>query len=158
MRWKLLVIASFAAAVVACGLWSALAIGAFGTASKLASHGWLLLASAIVPLVVAVYAGVFVYRHTSRRRKTQAVVTVMLALFLTAGAYVAATQVFPDKLGIQPPGLNRAMPARPAVALAPPLAPSRFPFVPASKSRSRIEYVRRVRHQAQPRPDEYLPD
>src|SRR5437899_2790175 len=98
MRWKLLVIASFAAALVACGLWSALAIGAFGTASKLAGHGWLLLASAIVPLAVAVYAGVFVYRHTSRRRKTQAVVTVILALFLTAGAYVAAAQVFSDKL------------------------------------------------------------
>ena len=106
MRWKLLVIASFAAALVACGLWSALAIGAFGTARELASHGWLFLASTIVPLAIVVYAGVFVYRRTSRRRKTQAVVTVIVALFLTAGAYVAAAQVFPDKLGIPPSRLR----------------------------------------------------
>ena len=158
MRWKLLVIVSLIAALVACGLWSALAIGAFGNAGELASHGWLLLASAILPLVIAVYAGVFVYRHTSRRRKTQAVVTVIVALFLTAGAYVAAAQVFPDKLGIPPSRLNRAMPAKPTVALAFALAPNRFPFAPASKRRSRIEYVPRVRRPAQPRLDEYLPD
>ena len=102
MRWKLLVIASLAAALVACGLWSALAIGAFGTARELASHGWLLLASAIVPLAIAVYAGVFVYRRTSRRRKTQAVATAIVALFLTAGTYFVASRVFPDKLIILP--------------------------------------------------------
>jgi hypothetical protein len=158
MRWKLLVIASLIAALLALGLWSALVIGAFGTARKLASHGWFLLASAMVPLAIAVYAGVFVYRHTSRRRKTQAVVTVIVALFLTVGAYVAAAQVFPDRLAIPPPRLNRAMTTKPTVALAALLAPNRFPFAPASRSRSRIEYVRRVRHPAQPRPDEYLPD
>ena len=103
MRWKLLVIASFAAALVASGLWSALAIGAYGTARGLASHGWLLLASAIVPLAIAVYAGVFVYRRTSRRRKTQAIVTVIVALFLTAATYFVASRVFPDKLYIPPP-------------------------------------------------------
>lgn len=106
MRWKLLVITSFAAALVACGLWSALAIVAFGTARELASHSWLLLASAIVPMAITVYAGVFVYRRTSRRRKTQAIVTVIVALFLTAGAYVVAVQVFPNKLGIPPPRLR----------------------------------------------------
>ena len=118
MRWKLLVIVSFAAALVACGLWSALAIGLFGTARDLAQHDWLLPASALVPLAIAVYAGVFVYRHTARRRKTQAVVALILALLLTAGAYVAAAQVFPDKLYIPPPRLNGALPAKPTVALA----------------------------------------
>ena len=109
MRWKLLVIASFAAALVACGLWSAFAIGLFGTASNLARHDWLLPASTLVPLAIAVYAGVFVYRHTARRRKTQAVIAVILALFFTAGAYVAAVQVFPNKLYIPPPRLNGAL-------------------------------------------------
>ena len=36
MRWKLLVIASLAAAIIGCGLWSALVIGIFGTARTLA--------------------------------------------------------------------------------------------------------------------------
>jgi cytochrome bd-type quinol oxidase subunit 2 len=100
MRWKLLVIASLAAALVACGLWSAFAIGLFGTARDLARHDWLLPASALVPLAIAAYAGVFVYRHTARRRKTQAVFAVILALVLSAGTYCLASQVFPDKLNI----------------------------------------------------------
>jgi amino acid transporter len=98
MRWKLLVIASLAAAFIANGLWSAFVIGFFGTARDLARHDWLLLTSALVPLAIAGYAGVFVYRHTARRRKTQAVFALILALFLTAGTYFAASLVFPDKL------------------------------------------------------------
>jgi cytochrome bd-type quinol oxidase subunit 2 len=98
MRWKLLVIASLAAAIIGCGLWSALVIGIFGTARALARNDWLLLASAIVPLAIAVYSGVFVYRHTARRRKTQATFTVILALLLTLGTYLVASQLFPDRL------------------------------------------------------------
>jgi cytochrome bd-type quinol oxidase subunit 2 len=100
MRWKLLVIVSLAAAILACGLWSAIAISAFGSARELARHIWLLLASTLVPLGIAGYAGVFVYRHTSRRRKTQAVFAVILSLFLTAGMYFAASQMFPGRLMI----------------------------------------------------------
>jgi len=98
MRWKLLILVSLAAALLALGLWSALAIAVFGNARELARHDWLLLASAVVPLGIAAYGGVFVYRHTARRRKTQAVVTAIVALLLTAGTYLAASQVFPDKL------------------------------------------------------------
>jgi cytochrome bd-type quinol oxidase subunit 2 len=98
MRWKLLVIASFAAAFIACGLWSGLVIGIFGTARALARNQWLLLSSAMVPLGMAAYSGVFVYRHTSRRRKTQATLTAILALLLTLGTYLVASQVFPNRL------------------------------------------------------------
>jgi cytochrome bd-type quinol oxidase subunit 2 len=97
MRWKLLVIASLAAAIIGCGLWSALAIGIFGTARALARNDWILLASAIIPLAVSAYSGVFVHRHTARRRKTQATFTVILTLLLTLGAYLVASQVFPDR-------------------------------------------------------------
>jgi cytochrome bd-type quinol oxidase subunit 2 len=100
MRWKLLVIASFAAAFVGCGLWAALVIGAFGNARTLARNDWLLLASAIIPLGIAAYAAVFVYRHTARRRKTQATITAMLALLLTLGTYLVASQAFPERLMI----------------------------------------------------------
>lgn len=98
MRWKLLVLVSFAAAVIACGLWSALVIGVFGTARSLARNQWMLISSAIVPLAMAAYSGVFVYRHTSRRRKTQATLTAILAVLLTLGTYLAFSQVFPDRL------------------------------------------------------------
>jgi cytochrome bd-type quinol oxidase subunit 2 len=100
MRWKLLVIVSLAAALVACGLWSALVIGVYGTVSASAQKNWSLLLSAIIPLGTAAYAGVFVYRHTARRRKTQATFAVMLALLLTLGTYLAVSKVFPDRLNI----------------------------------------------------------
>jgi cytochrome bd-type quinol oxidase subunit 2 len=103
MRWKLLVIASFTAAFLACGLWSALVIGVFGTARDLARNDWLLFSSAILPLVLAAYSGMFVYRHTARRRKTQAALTVMLALFFAAGAYAAASILLPNRLMIARP-------------------------------------------------------
>src|SRR6266566_9003329 len=100
MRWRLLVITSFAAAVVACGLWSTLAIALYGSARELAHHDWFLLASAALPVVFIVYAGVFAYRHTARRRKTQAMITAILALFLTIGFHLAASQLFPNRLAI----------------------------------------------------------
>jgi hypothetical protein len=100
MRWKLLVIASLAAALIGCGLWSALVIGIFGNARTLARNDWLLLASTIVPLGIAAYAAVFVYRHTARRRKTQATITAILALFLTLGTYLVASGLFVDRLYI----------------------------------------------------------
>jgi len=98
MRWKLLIIASLAAAFIGCGLWSALVIGIFGNARTLARSDWLLLASAVIPLGIATYAAVFVYRHTARRRKTQATITAILALILTLGSYLVASQAFPERL------------------------------------------------------------
>ncbi|MDX6501110.1 MAG: hypothetical protein QOG23_4370 [Blastocatellia bacterium] len=100
MRWKLLVIASLAAAFVGCVLWSTLVIGAFGNARTLARNDWLLLSTMVLPLAVAVYSGIFVYRHTARRRKTQATITVVLALVLSLVAYLMAWAILPDRLYI----------------------------------------------------------
>ena len=100
MRWKLLVIASFAAALISCGLWSLLVISIFGTARALARNDLLLISTAIIPLGVAAYAGVFVYRHTARRRKTQAIVAVIMALLVTFVAYLSVSQLFPNRLTI----------------------------------------------------------
>ena len=100
MRWKLLVIVSLAAALISCGLWSAFVISVFGTARALARNDWLLLSSGIIPLGMAAYSGVFVYRHTARRRKTQATFTVILALLFTLGTYLVASGLFVDRLYI----------------------------------------------------------
>src|SRR6266480_4732286 len=98
MRWKLLVLVSFVAALLALGLWSAVVIAVFGSARVLARTDWLLLCSLLIPLGVTTYSGVFVYRHTARRRKTQAAFSVLLTLFLSVGTYLVASQAFPDKL------------------------------------------------------------
>lgn len=98
MRWKLLVIASLAAALIGCGLWSALVIGIFGNARTLARNDWLLLATIVLPVAISVYSGIFVYRHTARRRKTQATITAIFALLLTLGTYLVLSQAFPERL------------------------------------------------------------
>ena len=98
MRWKLLVTTSFVSALIAFGLWCALILVLFGSARDLARHEGLLLGSSILPLAFAAFASVFVYRHTARRRKTQAVITALLTLLLALGTYLAASQFFPNKL------------------------------------------------------------
>jgi hypothetical protein len=98
MRWKLLVLSAAVTALSGCGLWCAITIALFGSATSLARHGWLLIASLTLPLAFAAFAGVFVYRHTARRRKTQTSLAVLLTLSLTGAAYLAASLVFPQKL------------------------------------------------------------
>jgi hypothetical protein len=96
MRWKLLVMTSVVASLVGGALWSALVAVLFGPAAVLARRDWLLPLSLVVPLGIAAFAGYFVYRHTSRRRKTQAVITVIGALFLSALIHFAIAHSWPN--------------------------------------------------------------
>jgi hypothetical protein len=100
MRWKLLVLVSFVAALLALGLWSAVIITVFGSARVLAQNDWLLLCSLVIPLGVTAYAAVFVYRHTAKRRRLQALIAIVLVLFLTAVSYVIAAGLFVSRLYI----------------------------------------------------------
>ena len=100
MRWKLVIITSFLAGLVGFLSWCAFAIGLFGSARALARNDWLLLASAAMPIVLATVGGVFVYRHTARRRRLQAVITALLALMFSVDVYVSAWVLFPDRFYI----------------------------------------------------------
>lgn len=98
MRWKLLVLLSTIAALLTLTLWSVFAIAAFGSARVMARNDWLLAGSLVIPLAVATSSAVFAYRHTARRRKTQALFTFVLAWLFSAGLYLIASQVFPERL------------------------------------------------------------
>jgi ABC-type transport system involved in multi-copper enzyme maturation permease subunit len=100
MRWKLLALVSLVAALIACGIWSLLIMIIFGSVRPIQPHDWLLLASAAVPLALAGFAGFFIYRHTARRRKTQAVLTILLTLLLSVAACLSATRLFPNTITI----------------------------------------------------------
>lgn len=88
MRWKLLAIASLAAAVVGAGLFVALA--SLLSAYDLRPPFWLGAATLVLPLASITYAAIFVYRHTARRRKLQAALTAALSILLTCCALLAA--------------------------------------------------------------------
>lgn len=99
MRWKLVVIVSFVAAVADFFLWLATVHLLFGVQIQ-ASRLDVVILGMLLPLAFAVFGGVFVYRHTARRRKAQAVIVSLLTLIFILGIYVAGARVFPERIFI----------------------------------------------------------
>ena len=100
MRWKLILLASLAAAAAGFLAWFAITLVAFGSARALARHDWLLAGSLALPLSTAVLAAIFAYRHSAKRRKLQAIITAVLALLFSVAAYFVAWAFIPSRLYI----------------------------------------------------------
>src|SRR5215471_12602110 len=84
MRWKLVFLVSIVAALVASLSWIGLIILFFdGSRAFLPLDSRLWPMSLVLPFLLAIFGGFFIYRHTSRKRKTQAVITVLAVLVLT---------------------------------------------------------------------------
>jgi ABC-type uncharacterized transport system permease subunit len=97
MRWKFLVIVSIVASIVASLLWTTAMFLFFGP-EPVFDFERLWRLSFAVPLAVSLGTGFFVYRHTSKRRKLQAMVATLMVLVLTALAYFGAAQLWPKYL------------------------------------------------------------
>ena len=96
MRWKLLVFVSLVASVVAFSVWEALIHLITGSSGRpLAPYPGLLAFSSIIPITFAAFGAVFIYRHTARRRKTQAALSILLTLVMLFAAYVVLSRLFP---------------------------------------------------------------
>jgi hypothetical protein len=87
MRLKLVAITSLLAAVVGAGSCIALVLGVFSR-QALSNPGLLVLSTFLLPLATIIFASIFVYRHTARRRRLQAFLTVVLATLLTISLLV----------------------------------------------------------------------
>jgi len=87
LRWKLLIAASL--------LTAAAGVGAFYAAEYFLSPlwagapGWADALLFVGPLGAIVYASIFVYRHTPRRRALQAALTAIFGSLLTAAGILA---------------------------------------------------------------------
>jgi branched-subunit amino acid ABC-type transport system permease component len=114
LRWKLLIIAPLLAALVgACACAAAARLlsnpgGAAGAALPL----WAAVVALVAPIACVVYASVFVYRHTARRRTLQATATALLASMLTLAALLLgsllAAKRAPEVLQPSPPNARRS--------------------------------------------------
>jgi len=100
MRLKLLLVVSLVGAAIGSSA-SIVGIIAFESywARLLGVHSWDRWASALIFVFIpwlggAMLASVFIYRHTARRRKTQAVLTAMLVLLLCCLALGAVSRFF----------------------------------------------------------------
>jgi hypothetical protein len=100
MRWKLIILTSFLGAFFTGGAWCLLTIVGFGQSGILLSHPLIALSSLLIPLLLSIFAAIFVYRHTARRRKTQALITMVLTLLLTLGVYVTMMRFYQRRLSV----------------------------------------------------------
>lgn len=90
MRLKLVIAASVLAAVVGAGICIALVLGVFSV-KALSNPGLLVTSTLLLPIATTAFASIFVYRHTARRRKLQAMLTAILAIILTLAFLIAAS-------------------------------------------------------------------
>ena len=90
MRLKLVFAAAALAALVGAGSCIALVLGVFSV-KALSSPGLLVASTLLLPIAAIVFAAVFVYRHTARRRKLQAFLTALVAALLTLTLFILAS-------------------------------------------------------------------
>ena len=90
MRLKLVFAASALAALVGAGSCIALVLGVF-SAKALSNAGLLVASTLLLPIATITFAAIFVYRHTARRRKLQALLTAIIATLLTLTLFIVAS-------------------------------------------------------------------
>src|SRR6266700_1363864 len=109
MRLKLVLIASFLAAITGSGTSIAIILWTFASLKPLTAPGLLVLSTFALPTGAIVWATMFVYRHTARRRRLQAALTAILGLLLTLGAFTSAA-LLTSRSGRVPPQSTPAPP------------------------------------------------
>jgi hypothetical protein len=87
MRLKLVIIASVLAAAIGAGATIALVLGVLAVKS-LSNPGLLATSTLLLPIAAIIFASIFVYRHTARRRRLQAFLTALLATLLTLSIFM----------------------------------------------------------------------
>jgi len=102
MRLKLVIAASLLAAIVGAGSCIALVLGVFSV-QALSSPGLLLASTLLLPVAATIFASIFVYRHTARRRRLQALLTAILAALLTIGLLIFASILSARRNPVEPP-------------------------------------------------------
>ena len=90
MRLKLVIAASLLAATLGAGSCIALVLGVFSVRA-LSSPGLLVASTLLLPIATIIFASIFVYRHTARRRRLQAFLTAILAALLTIALLIFAS-------------------------------------------------------------------
>jgi hypothetical protein len=110
MRLKLVFAAAALAALVGAGSCIALVLGVFSTAA-LSRPGLLVSSTLLLPVATIVFSAIFVYRHTARRRKTQAFLTTLIAILLTLAFFIVASILSARRVPTEP-----TQPAGPQIA------------------------------------------
>jgi purine-cytosine permease-like protein len=103
MRLKLVLISSLVAGLVGSGASIAIILGRFSSLKVLSTPDLLVASTFVLPIAVVILAATFVYRHTARRRKTQALLTGILAAFFSLAVFILASVITSRNQPIPPP-------------------------------------------------------
>lgn len=93
MRWKLLVFASLLATIVGAGSTLGLVYGLTSSVENLFRPSYA-LGALLIPIAAITFASIFVYRHTARRRRLQAMLTALIAISLTLTSLLLASALY----------------------------------------------------------------
>ncbi|HEY6232496.1 MAG TPA: hypothetical protein VIW64_14635 [Pyrinomonadaceae bacterium] len=102
MRLKLVLICSSIAAIVGAGAASAIIVSVFSSLTPITRPGVVVVLTYLLPLTAILLASIFVYRHTARRRKLQAILTATLSILLTILFFIVASIVTARRAPINP--------------------------------------------------------
>ena len=102
MRLKLVLISSLVAAIVGAGSAIAIILSVFSSLRPVTTPGLLVLSTCLLPILTILLSAIFVFRHTARRRKLQAILTVTIALLLTILLFIVASIVTARREPVQP--------------------------------------------------------
>ena len=102
MRLKLVMLVAVIAALVGAGSSVAIILTRSTSVHVLSSPDLVVTATLVLPIACVILAAFFVYRHTARRRKTQALLTGVLAAFLSLGLFILASIVTSRNIPSQP--------------------------------------------------------
>src|SRR5687767_3317197 len=103
MRLKLVMLVALIAAVVGTGTSIAIILTRSTSVQVLSSPDLVVTATLVLPIACVILAAFFVYRHTARRRKTQALLTGVLAAFLSLAVFILASILTSRAIPTQPP-------------------------------------------------------
>lgn len=106
MRLKLVLLASLIAALVGVGLTTAIILLLFSSLRPVGAPGLLVLSTYSIPMLAVLLAAIFVYRHTARRRRLQAILTVLISLVLTVGIFLVLSFATAPTLKDQTPPIS----------------------------------------------------
>ena len=102
MRLKLVMAVAAVAALVGAGSSVAIILSRSTSVHVLSSPDLVMTSTLVLPIACVILAAFFVYRHTARRRKTQALLTGVLAAFLSLGVFILASILTSQNTPIQP--------------------------------------------------------
>ncbi len=102
MRLKLVLISALLAAVAGAGSAIAIILSVFSSLKPIKAPGLLVVSTYLLPTLATLLASIFIYRHTARRRRLQALLTAIIALLLTILFFVLASIITGHTLPGQP--------------------------------------------------------